>query len=410
MSDPFTAPRDPRRSPRREAAPAATPATAALVTAQAAAPAPAPAPAAAGAAADHPGTVPQDFVFDAEHPVLPVPFKAQLGEHRLDGVELSVAAAYVAIEGRLDPAWKGYKQVVMLQFDFQGFSVTLYPEIVVAGSRRDGEMTLQFMDPAGAHLPQLRYIINSYLAGDFVSLGGMLSYSGPTRPKTAEEGENTATKYRVRSVAVAFLSLSLILATGTVLLSRVTQSYEPRPVFIERSGKDMKATTAGQVAYLNPGAKAGEVVFSINANSGDVLNFQLPCDCEVTVTEGVFEGATVLPIDSILSFFDTGVAVRVQTQMSIEGLAKAMGGEQAYLDINDGRSVPVRVVLNSATNAAALRGDPFVPVNLVPPDGALTQDDIGKSARLRLSRAWFANSWFANSWFGGSAPTVSETS
>ena len=416
MSDPFTAPRDPRRTTRREA----TPVTATPVAQTTATPMPDASANQTGTGqtgtgqtgSSQPGTMPQDFVFDAEHPVLPVPFKAQLGEHRLDGVELSVAAAYVAIEGRLDPAWKGYKQVVMLQFDFQGFSVTLYPEIVVAGSRRDGEMTLQFMDPAGAHLPQLRYIINSYLAGDFVSLGGMLSYSGPTQAKAAASGggDNTATKYRVRSAAVAFLSLCLIVATGNLLLSRVTQSYEPRPVFVERSGKDMKATTAGQVAYLNPAAKAGEVVFSINANSGDVLNFQLPCDCEVTVTEGVFEGATVLPIDSILSFFDTSMAVRVQTQMSIEGLAKAMGGEQAYLDINDGRSVPVRVVLSSATNAAALRGDPFVPVNLVPLDGALTQDDIGKSARLRLSRAWFANSWFATSSFDGSAPTASETS
>ncbi len=39
----------------------------------------------------------------------------------------------------------------------------------------------------------------------------------------------------------------------------------------------MKATTAGQISFLNPNAKKGEVAFSINANTGDVLNFQLPC-------------------------------------------------------------------------------------------------------------------------------------
>ncbi|NUB44840.1 hypothetical protein GEU84_010630 [Fertoebacter nigrum] len=388
MSDPFTVPRQTRRREQ-----VADPRQAAVAVPEAAA-------ASAAPPAEQAKAVPQDFVYETEHPVLPIPFKVQLGEHRLDGVQLSVTAAYVAIEGKLDPAWKGYKQVVAMQFDFQGFSINLFPEIVVAGSREDGEMTLQFMDPAGAHLPQLRYIINSYIAGDVVSLGGMMAYTGPTQIKAPSNIDNTATRFRVRSIGVAVLSLALMAGMGTVLYSRLTQSYESRPVFIERTGNEMKATTAGQVSYLNPAAKSGEVVFSINSNSGDVLNFQLPCDCEVSVTEGIFEGATVLPIDPILSFFESSVDVRVQTQMSVEGLAKAMNGENAYLDLSDGRTIPVRVVLSSATNAAAMRGEPFVPVSLVAEDGVLGQDDIGKSARLRLSK----------SIFDGSFPSVMEKS
>jgi len=341
--------------------------------------------------------MPQDFIYDAEHPVLPIPFKVYLGEHKLDGVELSVTAAYVAIGGDLDPAWKGHKEVVKLQFDFQGFSVTLFPEIVVSGARHTGEMSLQFMDPAGAHLPQLRYIINSFIAGDYVSMGGLLAYSGPTQPKAPKGVEAGASKFRLRSIAVAVMSLTLIFATVNVLVSRLTQSFEPRPVFIERTGKEMKATTAGQVAYLNPAAKKGEVVFSITANTGDELNFQLPCDCEVKVTEGIFEGATVLPIDSILSFFEPTVGVKVQTQISIEGLSKVMSGERAYLDVTDGRQIPVDVTITSATNAASMRGDLFVPVMLTPAEGALTPADIGKTARLRLSRSWLDVSFLTSS-------------
>ena len=333
--------------------------------------------------------MPSEFVFDTEHPILPVPFKAQIGDNRLEGVELSVAAAYVAISGALDPAWKGHKEVIKLTFDFQGFSVVLYPEVVVAGSRHDGEMTLQFLNPTGPHLPQLRYIINSFIAGDYISLGGMLSYTGPTQPKASKNGTKSPSRLRMRSAAIAVMSLSLIVATLGTVINRLTQSYELRPVFIERLGNEMKATTAGQITFLNPKAKKGEVVFSINANSGDVLNFQLPCDCEVTVTQGVFEGSTVLPIDSILTFFDTNAGVRMQSQLSIEGLAKVMSGEQAFLDVNDGRSIPVEVVLTSATNAAAMRGDEFVPVNLQPKVGAVTNQDIGKIARIRLSRPWF---------------------
>jgi mannuronan synthase len=333
--------------------------------------------------------MPQDFVYDTEHPVLKIPFTAFVGDYKLEGKELSVTAAYVDIGGTLDPAWKGYRDIIKLQFDFQGFSVTIFADAIIAGSRRDGEITLQFMDPAGAHLPQLRYIMNTFIAGDFVSMGGMLSYTGPTLPKPAKANDPKSTKFRLRSLAVIVMSLALIAVTANVLYGRLTQSYEPRPVFVERTGLEMKATTAGQVTFLNPAAKKGEVVFSINSNAGDVLNFQLPCDCEVVVTEGIFEGSTVLPIDSILSFFDPNASVRVQTQMSVEGLSKVMTGEQAYLDLNDGRTIPVRVVPTTATNAANLRGDPFVPVRLVPPEGALTPEDLGKAGRLRLAKSWF---------------------
>lgn len=336
--------------------------------------------------------VPQDFLYDTEHPVLPIPFTVQFGDHKLVGAGLSVAAAYVSISGPLDPGWKGQKQLVRLMFDFQGFTIVLSAEVVVAGSRQPGEMTLQFMEPTGPHLPQLRYIINTYIAGDFVSLGGMLGYTGPMMPKAPKASESTPLKFRIRGAVAGLLSLALIAGCGAVLWSKLTQSYELRPVFIERAGQDMKATTAGQISFLNPAAKRGEVVFSINSNDGDVLSFQLPCDCEVSVIEGVFEGATVLPIDPILSLFDSTFGVRVQTQMSIEGLGKAMNGDQAYLDINDGRSIPVRVVMTSATTAASLRGEPFVPVDLAPIGVTLTQDDIGKAAKLRISSSWFDGS------------------
>jgi hypothetical protein len=347
----------------------------------------------AGAGAATSASLPSEFAYENEHPVIPVPFKVTLGDARLDGVALSVTAAYVAINGKVDPDWRGHREVVTLQFDFNGFSVTLFPEVVIAGSRNDGEMTLQFLDPAGPHLPQLRYILNSFIAGDFVTMNGMLNYTGPQKPKTTLGDAAPTSKLRMRSMAVAVMSLTIIVAAANHLYDRATQTLEPRPVFIERVGQDMRATTAGQVVYLNTQAKAGEVVFSINSNSGDVLNFQLPCDCEVVVTQGIFEGATVLPIDVILTFFDSTVGVSVETQMSIEGLAKAMNGERAFLDINDGRSVPARIVVTSATNAAAASGELFVPVQIEVPPGVLTEEDIGKAARLRLSRSPFGASY-----------------
>jgi hypothetical protein len=349
-------------------------------------------PAAHPAAAPAPrASLPPDFVFETEHPVLPVPFSATMGEARLTGTGLSATAAYVAIEGSLDERWINHRAPVRLAFDFEGFAITIPADMRIAGSRKAGEMTLQFTDPLGPHLPQLRHILNSHIAGDLVTMGGFLAYTGPTKPKAARAAETGGMARRLRSLTLAATSLTVIVVAAGMMLNRATQTYEVRPVFVEREGRDMRATTAGQVSFLNTEARKGEVVFSINANTGDVLNFQLPCECRVQVTDGMFEGATVLPDDVILSTFESNLGVRVETQISIEGLAKVTKGDRAYLDMADGRTLPVAVKITSATNAAVSRGDPFVPVTLAVPEGALTDADIGKAGRLRLSSFWLTD-------------------
>ena len=338
--------------------------------------------------------VPPGFAFDKEHPVVPIPFRIWIGESRFEGRGLSVAAAQVAAPSQLDPALLAKRHVARLAFDFQDFSISLYPEVSVAQTPGKGELTIRFLDPTGPHLPQLRYILNSFIAGDFVSLGSMMAYSGPTKPKEPKGSAQGRGRGYVRSFAVILMSLALIAAAGHTLFQRYTQSFEARPAFITRAGDEMRATSAGQITYLNTTAGAGEVIYSISANSGDVLNFQLPCDCEVSVVEGIFEGATVLPGDPILSIFDSSVNVRVESLMSVEGVSKAMGGDEVFLDLSDGRSVPVSVVLSSATDAAAARGDLYLPVTMIAEDGGLGVEDIGKTARIRL----------ASTLFGGSIP------
>lgn len=337
-----------------------------------------------------PPRVPAEFGFDTEHPVLPVPFTAQIGEAKFSGTGLSVTAAYVEPREAVAPTLIGSRQAVRLRFDFGGFTITLFPEARITGS--DEELTLQFIDPTGPHLPQLRYILNTYIAGDVVSLGAMMAYTGPTQPKEAKgKGETKAdTKRRIKSIATLVMSAGLILLAAQSLLTRYTTDYELRPVFIMRAGNEMRATSGGQIIYLNPQAGKGEVLYSLSATTGDVLNFQSPCACTVSLTDGMFEGATVLPGDSILTLYGQDKTVRVQTQMSTEGLARAMSGDHVHLEMDDGRAIPARVVLTSATSAAAEEGDLFLPVRLEPQAGALTADDIGKSARVRVSKALFS--------------------
>lgn len=340
---------------------------------------------------DQAAPIPADFLFDREHPVLPVPFTFYLPEGMYQGRGVSLTSVHLAPNPGGGMGRVGSRHLAKLEFNFEGFALDLFPEVTVMSVTAD-EVVVQFTDPTGPHLPQLRYILNSFIAGDFVSLGALLSHTGPTKVKAAKSdvGSSKVGAGAMRRVGAVVVSLLLIAVALAAIHQRYTTSYEPRPVFVTREGNDMRATSPGQITYLNSDAKQGEVLYAISANSGDTLNFMLPCACDVSLSDGIYLGATVLPSDPILTIFDNSVQVRVQTQMSIEGLTKAVNGEQVYLDMSDGRAIPVQVIQTSATSEAALRGDLYMPVVLLPEDGALSVEDIGKPARVRLSRPLFS--------------------
>ena len=328
--------------------------------------------------------IPVEFGFESEHPSVSPPYTMHAYGQRFEGQSLSLTT--IEVKGRDDVLLvQGTRHIVRLQFAFENFSVTIFPEVVVAKERGD-TLTLKFADPTGDHAAQLRFVLNSYIAGDFVTLGSVMSYSGPTKPKDDKPAARQPWTERYRSIAVVCLSTFLALWAAAGIYTRYTTGMEMHPVMIERAGQPMKATTAGQIAYLNPTAQKGEVLFSVNANSGDVLNFRMPCDCEAVVNQGVDEGLTVLPDDIIMTILVNSVDVDVKALMSVEGLARAMKGDRVYLDMADGRSIPVQVVASAAANAASLRGDPFVPVQLVPGEGVLSASDIGKFAQIRVTK------------------------
>lgn len=328
--------------------------------------------------------VPAGFGFDNEHPMLTMPFSLKVGGVRLDGKRLSVTELEASVPSGTLVA--GQKHLATLSFPFEDFAITMAVE-VAATDRGDGETSvLLFCEPTGAHLAQLRYIINSYIAGDLITLKGLMSYSGPTQPKAPKAAQARSVRDRVRSIGIALLSMLIAFAAGTVVFSRYTSSYEMHPVFIDRAGLSMQATVAGQITYLNPNAPHGEVAYSIASTTGDVLSFQMPQTGEVAVANEIFEGATVLPTDLILTIFDNSSELRLRTMISIEGLTRALQGDPVTIELSDGRTLPAAINVRDTTRSAALRGDLFVPVELTVKGEILGPSDINKSARLRLSK------------------------
>lgn len=326
--------------------------------------------------------IPSDFLHSDEHPMLAVPFTLTLDGLAMTGDRLSMTHLTAMAEGTAPRV--GQQGAARLRIDFPEFSITLSPIVrvtVVDG----GGVGLVFVDPTGPHLPQLRYVLNAVIAGELTSLDGLMTYSGPTAPKAARAVQNSTLYERLRSILVIGMSFALIATAASVLLNRATTGTELHPVFVEADGRVMRATAPGQISFLNPGAGAGEVIFALTSNAGDVLNFQMPCDCEVSLSANAYEGATLLPSDEVLTILPVNPDVRARTLMSIEGFSRAMTGHLATVKLTDGRKIRVQVVRNEASTTALMSGDPFVPVELRAQDGTLTDADIGAAGRLTLS-------------------------
>ncbi|MEM6306246.1 MAG: hypothetical protein AAF744_16130, partial [Pseudomonadota bacterium] len=221
---------------------------------------------------EHHQAVPAGFGLENEHPMLSMPFTVRFGEHILEGERISVT--HIEVSGYLGEPPAGGRNIGVIRFPFQDFSITLNAELIVQPGTADGEATLMFTNPTGPHLAQLRYILNSFIAGDVITLKGMMAYTGPTLPKAPKAAQTTPLRDRLRSAGVALASLLLAFAAASVVFGRYTTAYEVHPVFIDRDGMAMQATVAGQLTYLNPDAAVGEVAYMVASVTGDVLSFQ----------------------------------------------------------------------------------------------------------------------------------------
>lgn len=322
----------------------------------------------------------------AEHPVLPVRFELFVHDRRLAGRGVSLVGG--VCQGLLDPSLDGTRCLAMLQFPFDGFALSLPVEVAlrVQNGAAQGEVGFAFVDPTGAHLPQLRFMLNSFIAGDLVQIGEVLQVNTEARAggpaPQARRGPGHGLRQVVRHAGVVALSAGLLALAAWTVQSRVLTRLEAYPAVVTASGKVLRAPASGQLEFVNPDAGEGDVAFSLLATTGAMLSIRMPCDCALAEPPAS-EGAIVLAGEPVMALLEGDAAPRIRATMSPEGLRAVLGGDRIELVFADGTVLDAALGATAAAEVAAAEPGQPVPVSLVAPVPA---SRIGEMAQLRVVR------------------------
>ncbi len=306
-----------------------------------------------------------------DHPMIQMPFTVEIDGRHYRGNSLSLVLAEIV--GLIDRNLEGQTRLMRLLFAFDGFTISLNLECgIELIDPAAGRATLTFRDPTGPHLPQLRHILNSFIAGDLVSLGQTL---GVAAVQKTPGGKNAAPNARPGSaisrlfgtLAVAVMSLALVVAVSAIVFQRLFSSPIASPAQVVIEGQSLNAVAAGQIDYINADAAVGEVAFSIRATTGQMLSIAMPCDCDATAA-GPAVGSTVLAGEPVLQLSQPGAALVLTASIPREDLFKLSRADHVTASFADGTTVTTSVDQASLALAArgAAAGQPEVPFRLVP--------------------------------------------
>lgn len=313
--------------------------------------------------------------------MLDIPFHVEIDGRQYMGRSISLVRA--EISGLIDPHMQGLERIAWVVFRFQGYTVGLSIEVRLdALDAAKGTAALSFQEPMGEHLPQLRHLLNAYIAGDLVTLGNVLTVRPPAEGKP-KRPQDPAGRWRRAGGTVLLLGLTvaLLALVGSTVFQRVFTHQLATPAVVGFDGRTLAATATGQIDFLNPEAQAGEVAYAIRSNTGQALSVVMPCDCRVEVL-GIEAGSTVFAGDPVLRVSQPDAVVTLTGTVlpdEMLDLARASGVD---LQFGDGRHVTARLAPGGLGSAAP--GQP-VPFRLIP-DQPLSEDLAGQLVEVTLRR------------------------
>ena len=326
----------------------------------------------------------RDFAGVDEHPVLRIPFTANLDGRTYEGAGLSIVGA--SVKGLAAPHLGGQMRLATLQFHFEGYVLSLLVSVrIEAASSESGMLSLRFLEPTGAHLPQLRYLLNAYVAGEVVEVDGLLDASvrrsdaARIQPKSINGSLGRRLKRLVGGAVIALASAALMGVVGIGLHERffVIDADGLSTVTVE--GMTLRAISAGQIEFLNPEAKAGQPLFSIKAVSGDSITVSMPCDCRV-IPGQLVTGETVLAGEPVVQVSAADARPIVHTRLNARGVRELAGGARVEIVLPGGRRVGATYSAPTFSGTAAAQD--AVEVTLIP--GGVTLADLGQPVSVRV--------------------------
>ena len=327
---------------------------------------------------------------DMGHPVLPIRFELLVQDRRLQGKGLSLVGG--TCQGLLDPSLDKSRCLAMLQFSFEGFVLSVPAEVdlrVYDGSDQ-GEVSFAFADPAGAHLPQLRFVVNSFIAGDLVQIADVLQVNTHTHVANASRqvprGPWFHARQSLRYGLVAALSLGFVAVAVATVQTRLLTRVEARPAVVSLSGTTLRAPASGQIDYLNPEARSGDVAFSLLSTTGAMLSIKMPCDCGVGGL-AVAVGMTVLAGEQVMTLHGEDTVPEIRAVLSPEGLRAVLRGDAIELEFPDGTVLAAALGDGVAAELSATEPGKDVPVTLTPLSD-LPPSLVGELAQVRIVKGF----------------------
>lgn len=334
------------------------------------------------------------FSEDNEHPFIQLPFSVSIDGRTYEGIEVSMVGARV--RGLATNHLAGANKFSVFRFNFDGFSIALPIDVqVTSGSVATGHLSLQFREPTGHHMPHLRYILNSWLAGDYVHLNGVIEAprksAALSHAPGAERrrGKQTGVRRFLGALLVVGASLALALVTVNAIGKRLFVSDVAGVSIVDKNTTPLKATVGGQVAFVNPHAAKGEPAYSIMASNGVSVTVAMPCYC--VIDQSVENGATVSPGETLMLLSKKDADVIVRSSFNASDLRLLAAGAKANIELPGGETLSARVQIDRFAFSSGQAGNGTVAVSLLP-SKPIGDAFVGQPVNVRLDStpAWMS--------------------
>ena len=194
----------------------------------------------------------------------------------------------------------------------------------------------------------------------------------------------------VGTLAVLALTFALVSLAAFLVGQRLLVTRIEAPGRVVLAGQTLRAVASGQVSFLDPTAKKGEVAFALATTGGETLSILMPCDCE-GVPAGLAEGATVVAGDPVMVAVDASRQALVEASVPASQLFALQQAGGAEMRLADGtttfghltRSGPQAAIADGSSVEVALTPETPFDASLA---GQVVQLDIRREPSTLFDR------------------------